>query len=228
MAARDYILGRIRWSLGRSSFEREEESLLNARMSEPKANLIPKRAQLDHKAQVSLFVKMAKEVNATVSRLKSVDNIPRAVAKYLKDHELENTVRLAEHEALQGLDWSKLDASFGVSYGDDLSSVVMAYAGAAETGSLALLSGAQNPTTLNFLPDNHIVVIRAEDIVGDYETVYARLRRESKEKDFMPRTLTWVSGPSRTADIEQTLLLGAHGPRNLHILVVDEDHGEEG
>ncbi|WP_135081337.1 lactate utilization protein [Terasakiella sp. SH-1] len=225
MSTRDYILGRIRWSLGRSAFERESEEQLAKRIAEPKANLIPKRGQLDHKAQLSLFVKMAKEVNATVSRIKSLENVPRAVAKYLKDHELKTSVRLASHEALAALDWSKLETVSGASEGRDMVSVVMAYGGAAETGSLALLSGPDSPTTLNFLPDYHIVVVKAEEIVGDYEAIYARMRRESNSVDFMPRAMNWVSGPSRTADIEQTLLLGAHGPRSLHILLVEEDHG---
>ncbi len=223
MSSRDYIMGRIRWSLGRGSFEREDETTLQARLSNPKANVIPKRGQLEAKEQRSLFVKMAKEVNATVSRIKSMEAVPRAVAKYLKDHDLGTAVRIAPHEELKALDWSKLEAGFGASEGDDLNGVVMAYAGVAETGSLALRSGLQSPTTLNFLPDNHIVVLKADNLVGDYEAVYARLRRESNQVNFMPRALNWVTGPSRTADIEQTLLLGAHGPRNLHILLVEED-----
>jgi len=223
MSSRDYVMGRIRWSLGRGAFEKEPTENLEARLKEPKANLIPKRGQGDIKAQCSLFVKMAKEVNATVSRLKSMDNVPRAVAKYLKDLGLDQKVRIAPHETLQAMDWSKLDASFGISAGDDLNGVVMAYAGVAETGSLALLSGKESPTTLNFLPDNHIIVIKTSDMVGDYEAVYARMRRDSNSANFMPRAMNWVSGPSRTADIEQTLLLGAHGPRKLHILLVEDD-----
>jgi len=223
MSSRDYILGRVRWSLGRGSFERDSCEQLEARLSSPKSNLIPKRGAGDIKAQISLFVKMAKEVNATVSRLKSMENVPKAVAKYLKDHDLEMDVRLADHEDLQQMDWSKLSVTTGPSAGDDLCGVVMAYAGVAETGSLALQSGPNSPTTLNFLPDYHMVVLKASDMVGDYEAVYGRMRRESNSADFMPRALNWVTGPSRTADIEQTLLLGAHGPRKLHILLVEDD-----
>ncbi|MDV7339930.1 LUD domain-containing protein [Terasakiella sp. A23] len=223
MSSRDYILGRVRWSLGRGAFERDDCDTLEARLSSPKSNLIPKRGQGELKAQISLFVKMAKEVNTTVSRIKSIDNVPNGVAKYLKSHELDKAVRLADHEELQKMDWSKLDVTTGPSAGDDLVAVVMAYAGVAETGSLALKSGPNSPTTLNFLPDYHIVVLKASDLVGDYEAVYGRMRRESNSEDFMPRALNWVTGPSRTADIEQTLLLGAHGPRKLHILLVEDD-----
>ncbi len=87
------------------------------------------------------------------------------------------------------------------------------------SGTLVLTSGADNPTTLNFLPETAIVVLDAADIAGDYETVWERLQQQAGENP-LPRTINLISGPSRSADIEQTLLLGAHGPRNLHIIVV--------
>jgi L-lactate dehydrogenase complex protein LldG len=83
-----------------------------------------------------------------------------------------------------------------------------------------MVSGSDNPTTLNFLPDNHLVVVAAGDLSGSFEEILEKLRaRYGKEK--MPRTLNLITGPSRSADIEQTLILGAHGPRKLHIIVVE-------
>ena len=99
----------------------------------------------------------------------------------------------------------------------DVNAVSAAFAGIAETGTLALVSGPDNPTTLNFLPDNHIVVLPREAIEADYESVFAKLRGVYG-KGGAPRTLNFITGPSRSADIEQTLLLGAHGPRRLHIV----------
>ena len=96
-----------------------------------------------------------------------------------------------------------------------------AFAAVAETGTLVLISGADNPTTLNFLPDVHIVVVDASDIAPDFETVMARLR-ERFGAGVMPRTVNMITGPSRSADIEQTLILGAHGPRKLHVIVVGD------
>ena len=81
-------------------------------------------------------------------------------------------------------------------------------------------SGAENPTTLNFLPDTSIVVVKAADISGDYEAVWAKIRAKFG-KGAMPRTVNYITGPSRSGDIEQKILLGAHGPRRLHIVVVD-------
>ena len=82
-----------------------------------------------------------------------------------------------------------------------------------------MTSGADNPTTLNFLPETAIVVLDAADIAGDYETVWDRLLPPGGE-GLLPQTVNLITGPSRSADIEQTLLLGAHGPRSLHIVVV--------
>jgi L-lactate dehydrogenase complex protein LldG len=94
-----------------------------------------------------------------------------------------------------------------------------ALAGVAETGTLVLTSGPDNPTTINFLPETHIVAVRADDIVGDYESVWDAFRLRFG-RGALPRTVNMITGPSRSGDIEQTILLGAHGPRRLHIVVV--------
>jgi L-lactate dehydrogenase complex protein LldG len=83
-----------------------------------------------------------------------------------------------------------------------------------------LVSGPETPSTLNFLPETHVVVVRASQIVGGYEDAWARLRAAMKA---MPRTVNFITGPSRSGDIEQTLQLGAHGPRRLHVVLVNDD-----
>lgn len=97
-------------------------------------------------------------------------------------------------------------------------SVTPSFGGVSETDSLMLRSGADMPYTL---PDTHIAVLKASDIVGTYEEVWLRLR-EREGNGNMPRTFLWVTGPSRTGDIEQTIQLGAHGLRRLHIVLVDD------
>ncbi|MDG4585055.1 MAG: LUD domain-containing protein, partial [Candidatus Competibacter sp.] len=100
----------------------------------------------------------------------------------------------------------------------DKTSVSLAFAGIAETGTLMLLSGPHSPTTLNFLPDTHIVVLRTDRIVGAYEDAWDLLRARGSG---MPRTVNFITGPSRSADIEQTVQMGAHGPLRLHIVLVE-------
>ena len=90
---------------------------------------------------------------------------------------------------------------------------------AAETGTLFLVSGTDNPTTLNFLPEAHTILIAASEIVGSYEEAWDRLRAIYGQGT-LPRTVNLISGPSRTADIEQTIVRGAHGPSRLLVLIL--------
>jgi L-lactate dehydrogenase complex protein LldG len=150
--------------------------------------------------------------------------VPAAVAEFLRAHNLPMQVRRGDDPRLAALPWDRertLEVSTGASDGHQLVSVSHAFAGVAETGTLVMASGPDNPTTLNFLPDTHIVVVDATDITGDYETVWARVR-EKFGIDALPRAINMITGPSRSADIAQILILGAHGPRRLHVLIVGE------
>ncbi|HEX8165998.1 MAG TPA: lactate utilization protein, partial [Beijerinckiaceae bacterium] len=131
------------------------------------------------------------------------------------------TLRMGEDPRLAAMPWGEtaLEVSRGPSQGGDLNAVSHAFGAVAESGTAVMVSGPENPSTLNFLPDNHIVVVAAKDIAGDYEQVLAKVRARYG-KGRMPRTVNFITGPSRSGDIEQTLLLGAHGPRRLHIVVV--------
>ena len=111
--------------------------------------------------------------------------------------------------------------SRGAARPGDPVSLTRAFAGIAETGTLMLTSGPAGPTGLNFLPETHMVVVRAGDIAGSYEDAWDRLR-DSRDGEALPRTVNLITGPSRTADIEQTIQLGAHGPRRLHVVLIED------
>jgi L-lactate dehydrogenase complex protein LldG len=197
------------------------------RLRKHNANVIPARGQLGAKARVDLFIREAERVNATVARVSGMNAVPREVAHFLSKHNLPTQLKIAPSLAEPNVPWTSqtlLTVAAGPAVESDAVGVGRAFAGVAETGTLVLLSGPDNPTTLNFLPPTNLVVIRAAEIAGDYETVWARVRREHADADngFMPRAVNFITGPSRTADIEQTLLLGAHGPQRLHIVIVDE------
>ena len=102
----------------------------------------------------------------------------------------------------------------------DRAALSRAIVAAAETGTLFLVSGADNPTTLAFLPETHIVLIDARDIVGSYEEALAIGCARSMARARCRARVNLISGPSRTADIEQTIVRGAHGPRRLHVLIL--------
>lgn len=222
MSGREAVLAKVRRALGASGGDAERRASVAARLTEPKPNVIPARGQLDPAGRVALFRQMAEGVSASVRRLASPADVPAALAEHLRQHNLPQQVRTGADPLIESLPWDsepQLERRVGASDGRDPISLSRAFAGVAETGTLALLSGPDNPTTLNFLPDTHIVMVAAEDIAGDYESVWRRLR-EIHGPGLLPRTVNFVTGPSRSADIEQTLILGAHGPRALHILVV--------
>lgn len=165
---------------------------------------------------VERFVAKMIEKAATVERLASMDEVGAAVVRYLAAVPVPLVVRAAG--ALRTLAWpAGLDVAYGAAVRQDLSSVTPCFAALAESGGIATLSGADTPSTLNFVPDNHIVVVHAGQVVAHLEDVWALWRASGLP---MPRTLNIISGPSRTADIEQTIQLGAHGPRRLHLLLV--------
>ncbi len=162
---------------------------------------------------------MAVEAAATIHQIASAEKIPWAVADYLGERKLTGKGVIAPDMSELPYGQAGLDIRCGNGKDSDTFSLTGAFAGIAETGALALLSGPGSPTTLNFLPEAHIVALKADDIVGTYEDVWSRL---SALEIAMPRTVNFITGPSRTADIEQTMQFGAHGPRHLHILLIDE------
>lgn len=221
MSARDAVLGKIRRSLGVSGEEPRRNATVDERLKRAPKGVIPGRGQIDPEARVGLFTAMAVKGAASVARVADAATIPAAVADYLRAHNLPALLRMGEDPLLNGLAWSKtqIDIRHGASDGSDAVGLSHAVAGVAETGTLVLTSGPDNPTTLNFLPETHLVVVEAATVAGDYESVWAALRARYG-KGTLPRTVNMVSGPSRSGDIEQTVLLGAHGPRRLHIIVV--------
>lgn len=221
--AKAQILNGIRRSLRRGEISDAARVEVAARLAKPPRGPIVARAQLSHPDQVALFCQWAETNNATVARVDAAD-VPGEVSAFLTRNNLPADVAMAPSPLLDGYDWASqkmLAIRRGRGEGSDHVSVTGAFAGIAETGTLVMASGPDHPVTLNLLPDTHVVVLREVDIVGGYEDVWARLRARYG-KDCMPRTVNTITGPSRTGDIEQTIELGAHGPRRMHILVVRE------
>ncbi|MBP0614642.1 LutC/YkgG family protein [Jiella mangrovi] len=223
-STRDAVMGRVRRAVGATpANDAERRAAVAARLSGAPKGIIPERGRLPPADRLALFIEMATRANATVTRLDATTRVPEEVSAYLRERNLPASVKIGRDPRLAGLDFSQtsLSVSVGPSEGDDLVSLSHAAGAIAETGTLILTSGPDNPTSLNFLPEYHIVVLDAADVAGDMEAVLARLR-DRHGKGEMPRSVNFITGPSRSADIEQTLLLGAHGPRSLHIVVVGE------
>ena len=220
--AREQILAGIRRSLKRGRLEAGREAALRQRVAAQRRNLVPARATaLDEPGRIDLLVAMAEEVQGTVARVDSPTAVPEEVARYLATENLPAELVMAPDPTLVDLPWDQrplLKTRRGRAEADDAVSLTPCFAAIAETGTLMLISGPATPTTLNFLPDTHIVVVHADQVVATYEDGWDRLRARGET----PRTVNFVTGPSRTGDIEQRIELGAHGPRRLHIILVDD------
>jgi L-lactate dehydrogenase complex protein LldG len=214
MAARENILGRIRERLhkpaGATDPERQTVSAyLSAHAHSPRP-----RCDWDPEAR---FRERALGLGSTVDEIDSIAAVPAAVARYLSAHSLPpRAVCWAE---LAGLDWPAAGVQVMTRpAGDsDLVGMTGAFCAIAETGTLVTLSGTPTPATVSLLPETHIAVVSRSRIVRGMEEAWALIR---DERGGLPRAVSFISGPSRTADIEQTVTLGVHGPYRVHIIVV--------
>lgn len=222
-SARDAILNTVRGGLGVSGSDNSRSDAVATRLKAHPASTVPARAKGTDEELVKSFADMLQSQKATLDWVSHADDIPQAVAGYLRDQNLPARARMGDDKMLEALPWdaaAALEIARGPAEASDDVGITHALTAAAETGTLVMTSGAENPTTLNFLPETHIAVIRRGNIVGSYEEVWARLRARYGEGT-LPRNVNMISGPSRTADIEQTMVMGAHGPRRLHVIVVD-------
>ena len=219
--SKETILTALRRGLRRGPLPEDQIAMLRGRLEQHPRHLIPARSRLPHAEQVALFVRNVEKEFGSVTRAADDASVPGAVADYLAAQNLPGTLVMAPHPELRALPWSSrplLEIREGRAEGSDMVSVQHGFAAIAETGTLMLPSGPARPTTLNILTDTEIVVLRASRIVGAYEEAWDLLRAEMGG---MPRNVMFVTGPSRSADIEQTLELGAHGPRRLHVVLVE-------
>lgn len=219
MSARDRILGKLRSRLSEGGPAAQRTAAVSERLGDPRGRALrPAQSQMEGETAIAQFIDKATKADATVSRIASMDDLPSALSSELRNRNLGQSVRMGEDPALGGLDWGQMDISKGVGRIEEPATLSVAPYALAETGTLALCSGPDNPVTLTFLGETHFVAVRASDIQPGFEELFAAHRASGRD----PRTLNFVTGPSRSADIGQQLQLGAHGPVALHIFVVDD------
>ena len=225
-SSRDTVLGRVRQALGKIGADpaamAEAQAYLDAHARGP--------APAFDDDRILRFIRRAGDMESTVARVGRRDKIPAAVAAYLDALELApaRVAPLSSQKPHRGvcwpefadLDWAQAGLSVEArpTVGDDRLGVTGVFCAIAETGTLVVLSGADTPTATTLLPDTHVAIVSANRIVDTMEDAFALIRRE---RGNVPRAINMISGPSRTGDIEQTIVLGAHGPFRVHILVVD-------
>jgi len=220
--SRERILGAIRITLDAETREATRRQSAAARLARPVVHPRPGRTLRPTGELLQQFKDFQHTLGVTVMEVAAPPEIPAAIAGYLHALGLPLRLRRGADPLLSGLPWESapsLEIDAGRAQDGDTVGLSRAVAGVAETGTLALGSGSDNPVTLGFVPDIHVVVLRADTVVGSYEEAFDRLRAIYGEGS-LPRTVNLISGPSRTADIEQTIVRGAHGPKRLHVVIL--------
>jgi L-lactate dehydrogenase complex protein LldG len=219
-AARDAVLARTRKALGkgeRAAARSDAEAYIAAHAHGPRPTM---PADL-----VSRFLSRATDMQSSVERLADRREIPAAVARYVDALVLPPLIAAQKSRTgvcwpeLADLDWAAAGLAIEArpTKGQDRLGITGTFCAIAETGTLVVLAGPATPTATTLLPDTHIAVVHADRIVSGMEEAFTLVRRE---RGAMPRAINLISGPSRTGDIEQTIVLGAHGPFRVHILVL--------
>lgn len=185
---------------------------------QPPLHPLPARAVGGADAQARFRTALA-ATGADLVEVAAPDAVPAAVADYLQARGLPGRFRRAAGPLLDALPWpaaGRLTIDIGPASDGDAVGLSQAVAGVAETGTLVLVSGPQAPVALAFLPETHIVLLSAADIIGSYEEALGRVRRDGG----MPRTVNLITGASRTGDIGGRIVMGAHGPRRLAVFII--------
>lgn len=215
MSARDNILARIRSQSGRRGATGEDEiEAVRAHVASHARGPLPSLAMHD---PVAHFIAECDRLKTTCAEVASATDVPGEAARYIAAESLaRRCVGWAEYA---GLPWSDAGIAYDnrTANGDDLIGLTGCYCGIGETGTLLLLGAPGTPKATALLPETHICVVKKSRIVPTMEDAFALMRSEIGEP---PRATFFVSGPSRTADIEQTLIIGAHGPYRVHVILI--------
>ncbi len=223
--AREHILSAVRRATGTGAAGAGADDTVASRLAAHAPNLRPARAA-DNATVVSRFAEEAVRAGTDVRHATGVDEIPAIIAAYLREQNMPGGIRVSDDPISTAIPWVNeplISVSTGAADPGDTASLSVALSGIAETGTLMMNSSPENPTMLNYLPFLHVGVLPESQIVGSLESAWSILRRQSgSENTAMPRMINLITGPSRTADIEQELLMGAHGPQKHMVIILKE------
>lgn len=215
MSARDNILARIRTARGVDKTPTAaERAAVEGRIA---AHPVETRPTMTWEL-LPRFLEQCVRMSSTVDQVATLADVPASVARFLTEHRLP--MHAVAWPEIARLDWSPVGVRVEdrPARGDDLVGITGSHLALAETGTLMLLSGQHTPAATSLLPETHIAVVRRDRIVRAMEEAWALTRQEL---EVLPRAVNFVSGPSRTADIEGQLQLGAHGPYRVHVIVTN-------
>lgn len=220
--SREEILHRIRKGLGRGEGGAHEDSevplLQNASEGEKRSG--------DNLADV--FAESLAGVNTSVYSASGRDGVLEFIKSFVSERRLES-FSIWETEFLRslGIKESLEVAGLAVKSAENKAEIALSSVGIteadyaiADTGTLVLLSGPERPRVVSLIPPVHLAIVKKENIVSNINELFVILNNIYEHPESIPACTTFITGPSRTADIELNLTLGVHGPKELHVLIV--------
>jgi L-lactate dehydrogenase complex protein LldG len=221
--SREIVFEKIRAALGhKGNVDAQRAAATAQRLRNPPRHIIPSRVKQSQAELVALFKENLRQHAADVLEAERREDIPLIVSRFLDANGITGPVRIGNEPAFQDLHWDRtkgFEAVSGPARAGDTIAMSAAMGGVAETGTLMLASSADNPATLAFLPDTHLVVVFEKTIVGPFEDALDILRAHYGRGE-LPRSVNFITAPSRTGDIGGKIVLGAHGPRRLAVIIV--------
>jgi L-lactate dehydrogenase complex protein LldG len=220
MSSREDILGRVRAKLNRdpknaATGRAAIEVTLAAKAQGPRPAV-----DLQKSALAGRLIEKSLAYSSTVDQVATTAEAPAAIARYLAG--LNLPMQAIIWPELARLDWAGagIAAEARGAQDADLVGITGCFCAIAETGTLMLCGSPEAPATVSLLPETHIALVPTSRIVAGMEEGFALARAELGA---LPRAVNFISGPSRTGDIEQTIVLGAHGPYRVHLILLTDE-----
>ena len=212
-AARDQILAAVR---------KARPASVTLSTSVGRQALLPPKFVREARDLVALFAAKLANVSTSIAMLDHASEIPAHLAQWLGERGLsDKPLLLAEELSLRALDWKSAGLEARASAPDVLAPATIvsgAFAGVAETGSIAMVTNGASRPSHNLLADSHIVVLGRNQIAASIEDVWRSVRAQG-----LPRSIAFITGASRTADIEMTMEMGVHGAVRMHVVLIDDE-----
>jgi L-lactate dehydrogenase complex protein LldG len=245
-ANQEAFINCVKTALGKQAAElRQAADIFNREMpAETHAILerIKNRTAEDRKRLLETLIEAAAPINLKVIPANDIGTVATAIGGIVRDKDPEwgdpKSVAAWQHPLIESLNLPDALTDQGVPVvftdlqkTDGLNlrrRVIASYIGItsadfcmADTATLVMRTRAGQARTVSLLPSIHIAVIEIDQIIADLKELYALLKWDpQKRKEGITNCMTFISGPSKTADIEATMVDGAHGPREVYTFVV--------
>jgi L-lactate dehydrogenase complex protein LldG len=245
-ANQEEFISRIKMALGKPMAPSQRDAdLFKSEMSDETRAILERlknRTPAERKKLLATLIEAAGPINLQAISCEDVNSVTAGIVDLVRDKDPEwghkKSVVAWQHPLIEKLNLTAalsqqdVDVFFADSKelkGENLRRhVIDSYVGItaadfcmADTATLVMRTRAGQARSVSLVPAIHIAVIELNQIIADLKELYALLKWDPKaKKEGLTNCMTFISGPSKTADIEATMVHGAHGPREVHVFVI--------